>query len=116
LLHAPPPQTIANEGRDGSSGSTQATLAAVSVAAASSVARLSTALPKKSLRSSDFGGGEIRVREKRAQNRAIGLASGSSRAVPVEGDAAPLQHQIVEQPFARSCVAGNWLLSRRDKT
>jgi hypothetical protein len=119
FLRAPPPQTIANEGRDGNSGSTQATLAAVkavSVAAASSVARLSTALPKKSLRSSDFGGGEIRVREKRAQNRAIGLASGSSRAVPVEGDAAPLQHQIVEQPFARSCVAGNWLLSRRDKT
>jgi hypothetical protein len=76
FLRAPPPQTIANEGRDGNSGSTQVTLAAVkavSVAAASSVARLSTALPKKSLRSSDFGGGEIRVREKRAQNRAIGL-------------------------------------------
>src|SRR2546430_2912910 len=60
LLRAPPPQTIATEGRDGNSGSTPAILAAVkavSVAAASSVARLSTAVPEKSFRSSDFGGG-----------------------------------------------------------
>src|ERR1700730_8088169 len=59
LLRVPPPQTIANEGRDGNSGSTPAMPAAVkavSVAAASSVARLSTKAPEKSLRSSDFGG------------------------------------------------------------
>ena len=54
LLRAPPPQTIASAGRDGNSGSTPAMLAAVkavSVAAASSVARSSTAVPKKSFRS-----------------------------------------------------------------
>ena len=45
LLRAPPPHTIATEGLDGKNGSTPARLAAVnavSVAAASSVARLST--------------------------------------------------------------------------
>src|SRR2546430_13549943 len=60
LLCAPPPQTIATDGRDGNSGSTPAMLAAVkavSVAATSSVARPSTRTPEKSLRSSDFGGG-----------------------------------------------------------
>ena len=95
LLRAPPPQTTANEGRDGNSGSTPTMLAvvkAVSVAAASSIASASTI------------------------NRAVGLASGSSRAVPVEGGATALQHQIVEQPIARTCVAGNRFLTRRDKT
>ena len=39
------------------------------------------------------------MREKFAQNRAIGLASESSRAVPVECGATALQLQIVEQPL-----------------
>jgi hypothetical protein len=56
------------------------------------------------------------MREKCVQNRDIGLASGSGRTVPVEAGAKALQHQIVEQRIAGTCVAGNWLLSWRDKT
>ncbi len=74
LLRAPPPHTIAMEGMDGKSGSTRAMLAAVkaiSVAAASSVASLSTVPLEKSFRSSDFGGGAAKK----------GCASSSSKAI-----------------------------------
>jgi hypothetical protein len=122
LLRAPPPQTTANEGRDRNSGSTPTMLAvvkAVSVAAASSIASGSTSKGSRKIVAVERfrrWGQEERMREKFAQNRAVGLASGSSRAVPVEGGAKALQHQIVEQPIARTCVAGNWFLTRRDKT
>ena len=118
LLRVPPPQTIANEGRDGNSGSTPTMLAAVNGE------RRRRVLNRKTV---DKGSREIvaierfrrrgqeeRMREKFAQNRAIGLASGSSRAVPVECGATALQHQIVEQTIARTCVAGNRFLTRRD--
>jgi hypothetical protein len=69
LFRAPPPQTIANEGRDGSSGSTPAMLAAVkavSVAAASSVGRLSTGSAQKIVPAERFRrrDQEKRMREK----------------------------------------------------
>src|ERR1700730_7797862 len=84
LLRAPPPQTIANEGRDGNSGRTPTMLAAanaVSVAAASSIARPSTRAPEKSLRSSDFGGG---ARKKGCASSALKTAPS---ALPLEAAA-----------------------------
>lgn len=72
---------------------------------------------KKSFRSSDFGGGGAkRMREKFGQSLSIDLALSSRGAVPVEGEAEALRHQIIEKRIARSGIAGNRLLSRRDKT
>jgi hypothetical protein len=57
-----------------------------------------------------------RMREKLIQSLSIDLALGSRGAASVEGEAEALQHQIVEKRIARSGIAGNRLLSQRDKT
>jgi hypothetical protein len=93
-----------------------AAVKAVSVAAASSVARLS--VPKKSFRSSDFGGGARKKGCARSASKTATLALPLEAVAPSRSKAAPRRFNIKSSSNALPgpVSQGNWLLSWRDKT
>ena len=56
------------------------------------------------------------MREKCFQNALIDLAPRCHRSIRIQGKAQAIAHQIVEERIARSGIARNRLLARRDKT